>query len=93
LLTAKRSRSRSIPTAFERTKYADTGVHVNTCENHASLTRRWLSPHRGVSKDELTQYFRAFQYAGNCFGDPVETLSNTLFERRCEINNVLRMSV
>jgi transposase-like protein len=35
--------------------------HVNTCESHASLVRRWLSPHRGVSKDKLTAYLRAFQ--------------------------------
>ena len=26
-------------------EYADGEVHVNTCESHASLTRRWLSPH------------------------------------------------
>ena len=44
--------------AFERQyvvhgegEYADGDVHVNTCESHASLARRWLSPHRGVSKD------------------------------------------
>jgi len=32
-------------------EYADDEVHVNTCESHASLTRRWLSPHRGISKE------------------------------------------
>jgi len=37
-------------------EYVDGDVHVNTCESHASLTRRWLSPHRGVSKDRLTPY-------------------------------------
>ncbi|WP_435187048.1 IS1595 family transposase [Halobellus sp. EA9] len=42
-------------------EYADGDVHVNTCESHASLARRWLSPHQGVSKDRLTPYFRAFQ--------------------------------
>ena len=42
-------------------KYADGDIHINTCESHASLTRRWLSPHRGVSKDKLTPYIRAFQ--------------------------------
>ena len=41
-------------------EYADDKVHVKTCEGHASL-RRWLSPHRGVSKDKLTQYLRAFE--------------------------------
>jgi len=54
--------------AFEREyvvhgegEYADGEVHVNTCESHASLARRWLSPHRGVSKDKLTPYLRAVQ--------------------------------
>jgi transposase-like protein len=31
-------------------EYADDDVHVNTCESHASLVRRWLSPHRDISK-------------------------------------------
>jgi transposase-like protein len=35
-------------------EYADDELHVNTCESHASQVRRWLSPHRGVSKDKLT---------------------------------------
>jgi transposase-like protein len=42
-------------------EYVDGDAHVNTCESHASLARRWLSPHRGVSKDKLTAYLRAFQ--------------------------------
>ena len=42
-------------------EYADETVHVNTCESHASLARRWLSPHRGVSKDKLTAYLRPLQ--------------------------------
>ncbi|MFC6765023.1 IS1595 family transposase, partial [Natrinema soli] len=42
-------------------EYADGDAHINTCESHASLVRRWLSPHRGVSKDKLTLYLRAFQ--------------------------------
>jgi len=42
-------------------EYADGDVHVNTCESHASLARRWLSPHRGVSKDKLTPYLRGLQ--------------------------------
>jgi len=41
-------------------EYVDGDVHVNTCESHASLARRWLSPHRSISKDRLTPYFRAF---------------------------------
>ena len=42
-------------------EYVDEDAHVNTCESHASLARRWFSPHRGVSKDKLTPYLRAFQ--------------------------------
>ena len=34
---------------------------MNTCESHASLARRWLSPHRALSNDNLTRYLRAFQ--------------------------------
>jgi transposase-like protein len=42
-------------------EYVDGDAHVNTCESHSSLARRWLSPHRGVSKDKLTAYLRLFQ--------------------------------
>ncbi|MFB6148959.1 MAG: IS1595 family transposase [Halobacteriales archaeon] len=38
----------------------DGDVHVNTCESQGSLLRSWLSSHRGVSKDRLTPYLRAF---------------------------------
>ena len=51
-------------------EYADEEVHVNTCESHASLTRRWLSPHRGVSKDKLTPYLRAFQLRRQVYRKP-----------------------
>jgi transposase-like protein len=51
-------------------EYADGDIHVNTCESHASLVRRWLSPHRGVSKDKLTQYLRAFQLRSELFRKP-----------------------
>ncbi|WP_425433526.1 IS1595 family transposase [Halorubrum ezzemoulense] len=51
-------------------EYADETVHVNTCESHASLARRWLSPHRGISKDRLTQYFRAFQLRQELYRKP-----------------------
>jgi len=51
-------------------EYADDAVHVNTCESHASLARRWLSPHRGISKDRLTQYLRAFQLRRKLYRKP-----------------------
>ncbi|MBP1923604.1 transposase-like protein [Halorubrum alkaliphilum] len=43
---------------------------MNTCESHASLARRWLSPHRGISKDRLTQYLRAFQLRRELYRKP-----------------------
>ncbi|WP_251328517.1 IS1595 family transposase [Haloplanus pelagicus] len=51
-------------------EYVDDDAHVNTCESHASLARRWLSPHRGVSKDKLTPYLRAFQLRRRIFRKP-----------------------
>jgi transposase-like protein len=51
-------------------EYADGDIHINTCESHASLTRRWLSPHRGVSKTKLTPYLRAFQLRRELFRKP-----------------------
>ncbi|MFC4248758.1 IS1595 family transposase [Natribaculum luteum] len=51
-------------------EYADDEVHVNTCESHGSLLRPWLSPHRGVSKDKLTPYVRAFQLGRELFRKP-----------------------
>jgi transposase len=51
-------------------EYVDGEVHVNTCESHASLVRRWLSPHRGISKDKLTQYLRAFQLRRELYRKP-----------------------
>ena len=53
-------------------EYVDGDVHVNTCESHASLARRWLSPHRGVSKNRLTPYLRAFQLRREVFRKPGE---------------------
>jgi transposase-like protein len=41
-------------------EYAADEVHINTCESHGRSSDPWLSPHRGVSKDKLTQYLRAF---------------------------------
>ena len=53
-------------------EYVDGDVHVNTCESHGSLVRSWLSPHRGVSKDKLTLYLRAFQLRREVFRKPGE---------------------
>ncbi len=61
-------------------EYVDGDVHVNTCESHASLARRWLSPHRGVSKDRLTPYLRAFQLRREVFRKPGEEALKTILE-------------
>ena len=70
-------------------EYADDTVHVNTCESHASLARRWLSPHRGISKDRLTQYLRAFQLRRELYRKPGR---DALIQSKqfFEINNVLQ---
>jgi len=36
-------------------------VHINSCENRASLLRPWLSKHRGISKDRLETYLKIFK--------------------------------
>ncbi|WP_436932850.1 IS1595 family transposase [Halosimplex halobium] len=61
-------------------EYADGDVHVNTCESHASLARRWLSPHRGVSKDNLTPYLRALQLRKQVRRKPGDEALKTILE-------------
>ena len=60
-------------------EYVDGDVHVNTCESHGSLVRSWLSPHRGISKDKLTPYLRAFLLRRRVYRKPgVEALKTIL---------------
>jgi len=61
-------------------EYADGDVHVNTCESHGSLARSWLSPHRGVSKDKLTPYLRAFQLRRRVYQKPGKEALKTILE-------------
>jgi transposase-like protein len=61
-------------------EYADGDVHVNTCESHGSLARSWLSPHRGVSKDKLTPYLRAFQLRRRVYRKPGKEALKTILE-------------
>jgi len=62
-------------------EYVDGEAHVNTCESHGSLVRPWLSPHRGVSKDKLTHYLRAFQLRRRIYRKPgQEALRHVLRE-------------
>jgi transposase-like protein len=61
-------------------EYVDGDVHVNTCESHASLARRWLSPHRSVSEDRLTPYFRAFQLRQRVRRNPGEEALKNILE-------------
>jgi transposase-like protein len=61
-------------------EYADGDVHVNTCESHGSLARSWLSPHRGVSKDKITPYLRAFQLRRRVYRKPGNEALKTILE-------------
>jgi transposase-like protein len=61
-------------------EYVDGDVHVNTCESHGSLARSWLSPHRGVSKDKLTPYFRAFELRRRVFREPGRQALRTILD-------------
>ncbi len=56
-------------------EYVDGDVHVNTCESHGFLVRSWPSPNRGVSKDKLTPYLRAFQLRRRVYRKPAERSS------------------
>jgi transposase-like protein len=46
-------------------EYARGDVHINNCENRASILRPWLSAHRGISKDNLDTYLSLFQLQRN----------------------------
>jgi transposase-like protein len=46
-------------------EYARGEVHINNCENRASILRPWLSAHRGISKDNLDTYLSLFQLQRN----------------------------
>jgi len=61
-------------------EYVDGDAHVNSCESHASLARRWLSPHRGVSKDRLTPYLRALQLRREVPKKPGKEALKTILE-------------
>ena len=61
-------------------EYVDGDVHVNTCESHGSLLRPWLSPHRGISKDKLTPYIRAFQLRQRVHRKPGKEALTTILE-------------
>ena len=61
-------------------EYVDGDVHVNTCESHGSLVRSWLSPHRGISKDKLTPYLRAFQLRREVFRKSGKEALETILE-------------
>jgi transposase-like protein len=46
-------------------EYARGDVHINNCENRASILRQWPSVHRGISKDNLDTYLSLFQLQRN----------------------------
>jgi len=61
-------------------EYADGEVHVNTCESHVSLARRWVSPHRGVSKDKFISYVRAARLRQHVRHKPGDETLKTILE-------------
>lgn len=54
-------------------------VHINGCENRASLLRPWLAVHRGICKENLSLYLAAFKACGKSRGmRPVEAIKEIL---------------
>jgi transposase-like protein len=43
-------------------EYTRRDIHVNNCENRASLLRPWLTVHRGISKNNLNVYLSLFYF-------------------------------
>jgi len=43
---------------------------MNTCESHRRVSDAWFSLHRGVYKDRLIPYLRAFQLRNNVLRNP-----------------------
>ena len=46
------------------------GFQLGGVRRSDALLRQWLSPHRGISKDKLTQYLRAFQLRRQLYRKP-----------------------
>lgn len=61
-------------------EYVDEDVRIDTSGSHAPLMRRWLSPHRGISKARLTPYFRAFHLRRKVFRKPRKGAMKTILE-------------
>ena len=55
---------------------------VNVCESHASLARRWVSPHRGVSKNRLIPISERFNSATTCSEDRAKKRSKRFSKLR-----------
>jgi transposase-like protein len=53
-------------------EYVKGEVHINNCENRASILRPWLSAHRGIFKDNLDAYLSLFQLQGNTNKPPTK---------------------
>ncbi len=60
-------------------EYVNGDAHMSTCESHGSLVQSWLSPYRGVSKDKLTPYHRAFQLRHEVYRKPGEEALKSIF--------------
>ena len=73
-------------------KYADDTVHVNTCESHASLARRWLSRTEESQKIASHSISERSNSGEKSTANPDEKRSNTPSKPLSEINNVLHKS-
>jgi hypothetical protein len=66
--------------------YADGDVHMNICESCASLARRWLSPHRGISKDKLRPYPRVLRLRHRVYRKLGKQTVKSPSELHCELS-------
>ena len=46
-------------------EYANGEIHANNCENRHSLLRPFLNMYRGISKKNLNNYVKFFQFTSN----------------------------
>jgi transposase-like protein len=61
-------------------EYCDKGIHVNHCESLFSLLRLFLSVHRGISKDNTSEYVRLFLFHREIINLGVEEALKRIFK-------------
>jgi len=63
-------------------EYARGDIHINNCENKASILRPWLSKHRGISKDRLETYLKIFKAHRKLTNKPPKELINHIVKKQ-----------